>query len=298
MMLVNYLKGFRQYLQLEKGLSTNTINSYLNDVQKLEQYLQLESPKDVKSLKIKDLTLFSKFLTDLGLAANSQVRIMSGIKAFFGFLVEEGVLNSNITELWESPTLQRKLPTVLEHHEVERMISRIDLSLKSGERDKAVIELLYGSGIRVSELVGMELADVFFEEDLIRVIGKGNKQRLVPLGRSAKQQIRFYLEKTRNHQYPKGPHKSKLFLNLRGTSLSRVSVFKMIKDLAAKAGVKKNVSPHTFRHSFATVLVEAGADLRAVQQMLGHKSITTTEIYTHLDRSYLSEVIEEFHPRS
>jgi len=298
MTLRNYLKSFKQYLQLEKGLSANTIESYLNDVKKIGLFLESKGNQDVKTLTTKDLTSFSMFLTELGLATTSQIRIMSGVKAFFLFLQEEEVVDHNITELWEGPRLIRKLPTVLEHEEIEKMIACIDLSKKSGERDKAILELLYGSGIRVSELVSMDLGDVLFEENLIKVVGKGNKQRLVPLGGQSKKQLKYYLEKTRNHQAGKGKDKSKLFLNLQSTKLSRVSVFKLIKRLAEEAGITKTISPHTFRHSFATVLVEAGADLRAVQQMLGHKSITTTEIYTHLDRSFLRETIEEFHPRS
>lgn len=296
MSLEHYLKGYGQYLKLERGLSDNSIEAYLRDVRKLNDFLLIQ----YESLSLNDidgqhLQEFSRYLTELGLAERSHLRIHSGIKSFFNYLNEEDVLKNNAAALWDGPKLSFRLPVVLEHTEVEAMIGQIDLSKPSGERDKAIIEVLYGAGLRVSELINLSLSNVLFEEGLLVVTGKGNKQRLVPMTGSALKQIQYYLEKTRNHQEAK---ENKLFLNSRGGMLSRVYIFKLIKGLAEKAGIKKNVSPHTLRHSFATVLVDAGADLRAIQQLLGHKSITTTEIYAHLDRGYLSDTIRSYHPRS
>jgi len=296
MSIENYLKGYSQYLKLERGLSDNSIDAYLQDVWKFANFLEeSHSAVSIQNVQNQHLQDFSKYLTELGLAERSHLRIHSGIRSFFNYLMEEEVISSNAAALWDGPKLSFKLPVVLEHNEVEAMIGQIDLSKPSGERDKAIIEVLYGAGLRVSELIDLSLSDVLFEEGLLLVTGKGNKQRLVPLTGTGLKQIRFYLEKTRNHQEA---NENKLFLNARGNRLSRVYIFKLIKDLAARAGIKKNVSPHTLRHSFATVLVDAGADLRAIQQLLGHKSITTTEIYAHLDRSYLSDIIRSFHPRS
>ena len=290
-------QSFRTYLQLELSLSPNSVQAYLSDLEKLESYAEAIQ-KSLLSLKINDLHHFLQWLSELGLSEYSQARIISGIKAYYTFLLLEGDLKSSPAELLETPKLSRKLPTVLEHHEIEEMLSTIDLSKPGGERDKAIVELLYSSGLRVSELVALKTNDIIWEESLISVIGKGDKQRIVPVGSAALKQMRLYADHVRNHQVIDPQYRGIFFLNQRGRRLSRVYVFTLIKKLAKAAQVNKEVSPHTLRHSFATSLVEAGADLRAVQQMLGHKSITTTEIYTHLDRTYLKDVIKQFHPRS
>ena len=290
-------QSFRTYLLLELSLSPNSVQAYLSDLEKLESYAEAIQ-KSLLSLKINDLHHFLQWLSELGLSEYSQARIISGIKAYYTFLLLEGDLKSSPAELLETPKLSRKLPTVLEHHEIEEMLSTIDLSKPGGERDKAIVELLYSSGLRVSELVALKTNDIIWEESLISVIGKGDKQRIVPVGSAALKQMRLYADHVRNHQVIDPQYRGIFFLNQRGRRLSRVYVFTLIKKLAKAAQVNKEVSPHTLRHSFATSLVEAGADLRAVQQMLGHKSITTTEIYTHLDRTYLKDVIKQFHPRS
>lgn len=289
--------GFRTYLQLELSLSKNSIEAYLSDLDKLEAFAQ-EKGKSTKSLIFKELLDFLKWLKELGLSERSQARIISGVKAYYTYLKLEKILEKNPSELLETPKLTRKLPDVLDTHEIDQLISAIDLSKPGGERDKAIIEVLYSSGLRVSELIELKMNDIIKEEGLVVVTGKGNKQRIVPIGSIALNQLDLYYQYFRNHTDIKKGHEAYVFLNRNGRKLSRVYVFTMLKDLAERAGVKKKISPHTLRHSFATSLVEAGADLRAVQQMLGHKSITTTEIYTHLDRSYLKDVIKEFHPRS
>jgi integrase/recombinase XerD len=290
-------KGFKQYLQLELSLSPNSISAYLSDVQKLDVYAT-ELGVSIAKLSFKQLLAFIKWINELGLAERTQARIVSGIKSFYGYLMLEKLINHDPSELLETPKLSRKLPEVLDTIEIDNIISAIDLSKSSGQRDRAILELLFSSGLRVSELTGLKINDILFEDDLVIVTGKGNKQRIVPVGKTAMHHIGLYLNHYRKPQKEKRGNEATLFLNLRGTSLSRVYVFKKIKELAVAANITKNISPHTFRHSFATALVEAGADLRAVQQMLGHKSITTTEIYTHLDRTYLKDVIQEFHPRS
>ncbi len=290
-------KGFKIYLQLELALSKNSIEAYLSDVDKLESFA-IEKEKPTTQLSFKDLLKFLKWIKEMGLADRTQARIISGIKAYYAYLKLENIIPINPSELLETPRLSRKLPDVLSYDEINTLIDAIDLSKKGGERDKAIIEFLYGSGLRVSELIDLKMNDILFDEGLIIVTGKGNKQRIVPIGSFALKQIRLYLEYFRNHIDIQKGFESVLFLNQRGKKLSRVYVFKMVKELAQIINLNKEISPHTFRHSFATSLVEAGADLRAVQQMLGHKSITTTEIYTHLDRTYLKEVIKEHHPRS
>ncbi|MFT5723066.1 MAG: integrase/recombinase XerD [Bacteroidia bacterium] len=292
-----FQKGFKQYLQLELSLSSNSITAYLSDVEKLENFAS-EIEMGLTELTFKQLLAFLKWVNELGLAERTQARIISGIKAFYAYLLLEKVIDQNPSELLETPKLSRKLPEVLDTNEIDQMLNSIDLSKASGQRDRAILELLFSSGLRVSELTGLKINDILFEEDLVIVTGKGNKQRIVPVGKVAMHHIGLYLNHYRKPQIEKQGNEAVLFLNLRGAKLSRVYVFKRIKELAASVGISKNISPHTFRHSFATALVEAGADLRAVQQMLGHKSITTTEIYTHLDRSYLKDVIQEFHPRS
>lgn len=286
-------------MKLEKGLSQSSIQAYLMDVEKLDQFLEASS-KDISlgKIELKDLLTFLNWITEIGISARSQARIISGIKAFFKYLLLEEVISNDPTELLESPKLSRKLPTVLSIEEINSMIAEIDLSKEEGQRNKAMLETLYGSGLRVSELIGLKLSHLMFEQGFVRVIGKGNKERIVPIGGEAKKQIDLYLKHYRNKMNVTKSAEDILFLNRRGNQLSRVSVFNIIKDLCKKAGIEKNVSPHTFRHSFATHLVEGGADLRAVQEMLGHESIITTEIYTHLDREYLRDVITQFHPRA
>lgn len=293
------VKGFQQYLLLEKGLSPNTREAYQHDILKLKVYLdQEEAGLDAGKVSLKQLRNFSKWLSDIGISSGSQARIMSGIKAYFAFLEEEELITINPTALWEGPKLKRKLPEVLDYHEIEQMIAAIDLTSATGERDKTIMELMFACGLRVSELVNIQTGNIYAKEGFVRITGKGNKERLVPIGKSALKQIELYLKYYRNHQTPKKAFTGHLFLNNRGTALSRVMVFLLVKKYASAAGIAKNISPHTFRHSFATVLVENGADLRAVQMMLGHESIATTEIYTHLDKNYLKSVIADFHPRS
>lgn len=289
--------GFKAYLKLELGLSENSIEAYLNDVAKLNSFAT-EVSKDLNQLSLEDLFSFMKWLTELGLAERSQARIVSGVKAYYNYLVLERLIDASPAELLEVPKLTRKLPQVLEHNEIESMLETMDMSKPSAQRDRAIIEVMYSCGLRVSELIGLKINDIDYLEQLVLVTGKGNKQRLIPIGSEALKHTQLYLNHVRNQQAESKSGAGILFLNNRGGALSRVYVFKLIKRLAAEAGIRKNVSPHTLRHSFATSLVEAGADLRAVQQMLGHKSITTTEIYTHLDRTYLKDVLKQYHPRS
>lgn len=293
------IKGYRQYLRLEKSLSANSISSYLNDLDKLIQYFELIK-KDIspEQVQFQDLKAFIHWISDLGLAASTQARIISGIRGFFSYLLIEDRIQVDPTELLESPKLGRKLPDTLSFEEIEKLMSAIDRSKPGGERDKTILEVLYGCGLRVSELTELKISNIYFKEGFVRVIGKGDKERLVPIGDSALKQLDILLHQVRNHMEIKPAYVDHVFLNLRGTSISRISVFNLIKSLAKKANIQKSISPHTFRHSFATHLVEGGADLRAVQQMLGHESITTTEIYTHLDREYLKSVVNQFHPRA
>ncbi len=293
------IKGFKSYLKLEKGLSDASIDAYMNDVSKFAQYVELNNPDlTLANVSLKDLRSFVNWIAELGISARSQSRIISGIKAFFSFLVLEDIVRKNPTDLLDSPKLSRKLPVVLSIEEINSLIAQIDLSKNEGQRNRAMLETLYGSGLRVSELIDLKLSHLLMEQGFVRVIGKGNKERIVPIGGESSKQIKLYLEHYRNHMEVEKSSEDIVFLNRRGRKLSRVMVFKIIKDLCIKAGIKKNVSPHTFRHSFATHLVEGGADLRAVQEMLGHESIITTEIYTHLDREYLRDTITQFHPRS
>jgi integrase/recombinase XerD len=294
-----YRKGFKAYLQLEKSLSANTIDNYLRDVSKLEQYLaSINTLGQPKTIQLQQLRNFVKYIAELGLEASSQARIVSGIKAFFNFLLQEDEIQKNPAELLEAPKLKRALPDVLDVHEIDAMAAQINMSKEEGLRNRTILETMFSCGLRVSETVGLELTHIFEEEEYIKVKGKGNKERLVPISKTALYWINLYRKEQRNHITPKPGCNDILFLNRRGGKLSRVMIFYILKELAQKAGITKNISPHTLRHSFATALVEAGADLRAVQQMLGHESITTTEIYTHLDREYLREVVQSFHPRS
>lgn len=294
-----YIKGFKSFLSLEKSLSENSIEAYLHDVNKLVQFLEFMkydiSPKD---LQLKQLQEFVQWVNELGMTATSQARLISGIKSFYKYLLVENVVSVDPTALLEAPRLARKLPDTLSLAEINKLIDAIDLSRKGGQRNKAMLETLYSCGLRVSELVNLKISSLFFNEDYIKVTGKGDKERLVPIGSVAIKQIEIYKDEVRCHLAIKKDQEDFLFLNNRGSKISRIHVFTTIKTLAFKARIKKKISPHTFRHSFASHLIEGGADLRAVQEMLGHESITTTEIYTHLDRDYLKEAIIRFHPRS
>lgn len=290
--------GFEAYLRLEKSLSDNSVESYLRDVQKLANYFSEDNYKPPTEISYENLSEFIKEVALIGYATNSQARLISSIKAFYKYLLMEDILDVNPASFLEAPRLKRKLPDVLSHEEIERMIQAVDLSNASGLRNKAILETMYSCGLRVSEVINLELSNVYFREDMIKVRGKGDKERFVPIGASALRQIDLYITEEREHQVVSPKGKNILFLNNRGNGLSRVMVFYIIKDLAKLVGIEKSVSPHTFRHSFATELVNAGANLRAVQQMLGHESITTTEIYTHLDKQYLRDTIEQFHPRA
>jgi integrase/recombinase XerD len=292
-----YKKGFKAYLQLEKSLSDNSVEAYLRDIDKLTQYLQENSSlKNPDNVTLKDLQQFLKWIAELGMTASSQARIISGIKSFYKYCVIENISQTDPTALLEAPKLKRALPDVLSFEEIEKIIAQLDLSKPEGGRNKAILETMYSCGLRVSEVVNLKISQLYLDVGFIRVIGKGDKERLVPIGRSAIKYINIYKNKIRVHYTPKPANEDILFLNSRGSKLSRVMIFLIIKDLVKKAGIKKTVSPHTFRHSFATHLVEGGADLRAVQEMLGHESITTTEIYTHLDREFLRKTLEQFHP--
>ncbi|MFO7616160.1 MAG: site-specific tyrosine recombinase XerD [Bacteroidales bacterium] len=294
-----YRESFRSHLMLEKSLATNSIEGYLADVGKLFQFLEMSYPGlPVHQVTINHLRDFLAWLHAIGLVASSQARILSGIKGFFRFLVLENLLTVNPASLLETPRLARHLPDVLTLPEVEKILGAIDLSNRYGHRNQAIVEVLYGCGLRVSELAGLKLSQVYFSEGYIRVMGKGSKERLVPLGGPAAKALSLYLDHIRNHQAIQWKHTDSVFLNNRGAPLSRVMVFNIVRDAAARAGIRKTVSPHTFRHSFATHLIENGADLRAVQDMLGHESILTTEIYTHLNREYLRDTVNRYHPRS
>ncbi|MCU0416071.1 MAG: site-specific tyrosine recombinase XerD [Cytophagaceae bacterium] len=293
-------KQFDQYLKLERSLSENTRIAYVGDVDKLIQFLRLQSttPTPPGQVKPSEIEAFLYYITSIGLSAYSQARILSGLKSFFRFLQMEDIRSDDPTELIDSPKLGRHLPDTLNVTEIDAILNSIDLSTTEGARNRAMLETLYSSGLRVTELVELRLSSLFFDDGFIRVIGKGNKERLVPIGSSAMKYITIYIQQVRPHQALQKGFENYVFLNKRGKNLTRVMVFTIIKQLAKKCGLKKNISPHTFRHSFATHLIEGGADLRAVQEMLGHESITTTEIYTHLDRAYLQQIIKEFHPRS
>jgi integrase/recombinase XerD len=293
-----HIKGFLSYLRLEKSLSKNSIEAYERDVLKLKSFSEISSPPlSPTQISQKEIRLFIKWITELGLSATSQARILSGLKAFFEFLVIEKEIKEDPMEFIEAPRIGRKLPDVLSIEEMENILSSIDMSRKDGHRNRALLELLYSCGLRVSELVEAKISQVYFDEGFIRVIGKGNKERLVPVGDVALNFLTHYIKGDRVHLNIQPGHEDYIFLNLRGKRLTRMTVFNVIKEHVVKCGIQKSISPHTFRHSFATHLVEAGADLRAVQEMLGHASITTTEIYTHLDRHRLKEEILSFHPR-
>lgn len=292
------IKEFEGFLKLEKGLSSNSIDAYLSDMEKLRQFMELEQMElRPEELEQQHLSRFLTWISEMGLSARSQARTLSGLKAFYRFLLMEDLIQKDPTSLLESPRLGRKLPEVLSIEEIDRVMDKIDLSKAEGARNRAMLETLYSCGLRVSELVGLQLSGIFRAEGFIRVIGKGDKERLVPISRRALKEIDLYLP-DRNALDIQPGHEDVLFLNRRGRMLTRNMVFTIVKELAKAAGIQKTVSPHTLRHSFASELVNRGADLRAVQEMLGHESITTTEIYTHLDREYLREAIISFHPRS
>jgi len=292
-----YKKGFKAYLQLERSLSGNSIEAYLGDIEKLTAYLQSKDDlKNPSEIKLPDLQKFVQWVAELGMTPTSQARIISGIRTFYKYCLLEDISSVDPTTLLEAPKLKRALPDVLSFDEIENIIAQIDLSTAEGTRNKAILETMYSCGLRVSELVNLKLSQLYLDVGFIRVFGKGNKERLVPIGSSAIKYINIYKSTVRVHQPIKPGEEDIVFLNRRGKRLTRVMIFLIIKDLVKKAGIKKNISPHTFRHSFATHLVEGGADLRAVQTMLGHESITTTEIYTHLDRDYLRETLNRFHP--
>lgn len=293
-----YIKGYRNYLRLERSLAANSIEAYTRDVEKLAQHLDMQHPGiSPSAVQLDHLRAFVAWLHAIGMSAYSQSRIISGLRSFFLYLLGEELITADPSELLEAPRIGRKLPDTLDFPEIERILDAIDLSTPEGTRNRAMLETLYSSGLRVSELVSLRISHIYFDIGFLRVIGKGNKERLVPIGREAMKFVRLYLDHVRPQVKPKPGAESFAFLNRRGAPLSRVMIFTIIKRLTAAAGIRKTVSPHTFRHSFATHLVEGGADLRAVQEMLGHESITTTEIYTHLDRDYLRQVIREFHPR-
>ncbi len=292
-----YKKGFKAYLQLEKSLADNSVQAYLRDIELLTSYFQeKKKAENPANLTLKDLQSFLKWITELGMTATSQARIISGLRAFFKYCLLENISTTDPSTLLEAPKLKRALPDVLSFAEIENMIAAIDLSKPEGGRNKAILETMYSCGLRVSEVVNLKISQLYLDVGFIRVIGKGDKERLVPVGSSAIKYINSYKNEIRVHTLPTKGNEDILFLNNRGSKLSRIMIFYIIKDLAIKAGIKKTVSPHTFRHSFATHLVEGGADLRAVQEMLGHASITTTEIYTHLDREFLRKTLEHFHP--
>ncbi|HPU46695.1 MAG TPA: site-specific tyrosine recombinase XerD [Bacteroidales bacterium] len=292
-----YLKSFRKYLLLDKRNSPNTIDAYLRDVSKLINYFNGIN-KSFISANLYDLEQFVSFLSELGLESSTLARIISGIRAFYKFLQEEEIIEDNPAEQLDTPKITRKLPEILSIEEIEQILSVIDLSKFEGHRNKAIIEVLYGCGLRVSELINLKMMDYFADESILRIIGKGDKERYVPIGSKAKNALYYYIEYSRPHYPMVTQYQQYIFLNRRGKKLTREMIFIIVKDYTAKAGIQKNVHPHTFRHSFATHLVENGADLFAVQEMLGHSSITTTEIYTHVSMSYLRDVIDNFHPRN
>lgn len=291
-----YKKGFKAWLQLEKSLAANSVEAYLHDIDKLTIFLTEQGAKAPNDVSLKDLEQFVKWVAELGMTPSSQARIISGLRSFYKYCLLEQICSTDPTVLLEAPKLKRTLPDVLSFEEIERIIGEIDLSTPEGGRNKAMLETLYSCGLRVSELVNLKLSGLYLDVGFVRVIGKGDKERLVPIGSDAVKYIKIYRDDIRVHIGIKKGQDDILFLNRRGSMLSRVMVFLILKELARKAKITKNISPHTFRHSFATHLVEGGADLRAVQEMLGHESITTTEIYTHLDREYLRTTLQQFHP--
>ena len=293
----SYKKGFLIHLQLEKSLSPNTIEAYSLDLGKLIQFIELMQMKvGPNELKLADLQAYIKWIAELGMSERSQSRIISGIKAFYKYCLQEEIVRQDPTELLSAPKLKKALPDTLTFEEIEALIAKIDQSKPEGVRNKSMMETLYSCGLRVTELINLRRSHLYLDIGFVRVIGKGDKERLIPIGSDAIKHLQIYLQEIRTKQVEKKGNEDVVFVNRRGGKLSRIMVFYIIKDLAIKAEIKKNISPHTFRHSFATHLVEGGADLRAVQEMLGHESITTTEIYTHLDRNFLRDTLNRFHP--
>ena len=293
----SYKKGFKAWLQLERSLSDNSVEAYLHDLEKFTQFLQTAHPSLMpETVTLPHLQAFVKWISELGMTAGSQARIISGIRSFYKYCHVEMITKNDPTALLEAPSLKRILPDILSFEEIEKIINAIDLSKPEGGRNKAILETLYSCGLRVSELTNLRISGLYLDVGFIRVIGKGDKERLVPIGSSATKYINIYRTAIRTNIPIKAGQEDILFLNRRGSRLSRVMIFLLLKELVKKADIKKNISPHTFRHSFATHLVEGGADLRAVQEMLGHESITTTEIYTHLDREFLRTTLYQFHP--
>lgn len=292
------IKRFLIYLRLEQSLSDNSIEAYSHDIELLMQYLDsINHSKLLKDISQENIESFLAHLYNLGLSANSQARILSGTKKFYTYLIQEKLVTENPTQLISSPSIGRHIPDVLSYEEICSMINCIDLSQPFGHRNKAIIELMYGCGLRVSEVTSIKISNIYVEDEFIRIFGKGDKERLIPISPSTIKTLYLYIDGERKSQNINSKHTDTLFINRRGSGLSRQMIFLIIKDLAEKAGIKKNIGPHTIRHSFATHLLEGGADLRAVQQMLGHSSISTTEIYTHISDQYLREVITLFHPR-
>ena len=295
----SYIKQFQSYLKLERSLSENSISAYLRDVVKLKEFLEISKiEKSPLEITMEDIQLFLGYLYELGMSEFTQARMLSGIKAFYKFLILEDYLIEDPSYLIEAPKLGRKLPDTLSFHEIETLLDAIDLSTPEGGRNRAIIEVLYASGLRVTELVNLKISNLTLDQGYMKVVGKGDKERFVPIGTDAIKFLNIYLKEIRIHVPIKPGHENYAFLNRNGKQLTRVMIFTIIKRLAISIGLTKTISPHTFRHSFATHLVEGGADLRAVQEMLGHESITTTEIYTHLDRDYLKQIIQDYHPRS
>lgn len=293
----SYKNGFRVYLQLERSLSDHSVEAYGYDIEKLTAYLLMTNThKSPAEIELKDLQHFLKWVHELGMGQTSQARIISGIRSFFKYCLIEQICTNDPTLLLEAPKTKRKLPDTLSFEEIEMVIAQIDQSSPEGGRNKAILETMYSCGLRVTELINLKISGIYPDLGFIRVTGKGDKERLIPIGKEAIKYILIYKNQIRVHQPVKKNYEDFLFLNKRGAALSRVMIFYIIKEMVLKAGIKKVVSPHTFRHSFATHLVEGGADLRAVQEMLGHESITTTEIYTHLDRDYLRDTLQRFHP--
>ncbi len=295
----SFIIGYKSYLKLERSLSENSIEAYLHDVEMLDHYFDFTKLKIAPSeVKLNHLQSFITWVNEVGLSARSQARIISGIKSFYKYLLLENLIINDPSQLIETPRLGRKLPDTLSIEDINTLVSAIDLSKPEGTRNKAILETLYSCGLRVSELVNLKISNLYLDIGFVKVNGKGDKERLVPMGSVAIKQIKIYMDTIRCHLDIKPGHEDVVFLNRNGRKLTRVMIFTIIKQLAARIGLKKKISPHTFRHSFATHLIEGGADLRAVQEMLGHESITTTEIYTHLDRDYLRSAIIQFHPRA
>jgi integrase/recombinase XerD len=293
----SFKKGFKAWLQLEKSLSDNSVDAYLHDIDKLTAFLEIhELKKSPSDIDLKLLENFVKWIHELGMTATSQARIISGLRSFYKYCLLEEISEKDPTVLLEAPKIRRKLPDTISIKEIDAIIDAIDLSAAEGTRNKAIFETMYSCGLRVSELINLKISSLYLDVGFVKVIGKGDKQRLVPIGSEAIKHIGIYKNNVRNQIMIKKGKEDFLFLNRRGSQLSRVMIFLILKELVKKAGIEKNVSPHTFRHSFATHLVEGGADLRAVQEMLGHESITTTEIYTHLDRDFLRSTLQQFHP--